>query len=103
TSTRAAASARPAARAWAGCGACSIPRPKADRKSAGSICSGRSPPISQGTHPTDDLPMADFMNNLDLVNGLAERSKGFVWRLKDESNNATNFRHFDDPSMAGNL
>ena len=47
--------------------------------------------------------MADFMNNLDLVNGLAERSKGFVWRLKDESSNATNFRPFDDPNMAVNL
>jgi hypothetical protein len=53
--------------------------------------------------PTDDPRLADFMNNLDLVNGLAERSAGFVWRLKDESNNATNFRPFPDPMMAVNL
>ena len=59
--------------------------------------------IGRFRYPTDDPRMADFMNNLDLVNGLAERSKGFVWRLKDESNNATNFRPFDDPNMAVNL
>ena len=38
--------------------------------------------IGRFRYPTDDLRMADFMNNLDLVNGLAERSKGFVWRLE---------------------
>ena len=53
--------------------------------------------------PTDDPRMADFFNNLDLVNALAERSKGFVWRLKDDSDNATNIRPFDDPNMAVNL
>jgi hypothetical protein len=54
-------------------------------------------------YPTDDPRMADFMNALDLVNDLAERSNGFVWRLKDESGNATNFRPFSDPQMAVNL
>ena len=43
--------------------------------------------IGRFRYPTDDPRMADFMNNLDLVNGLAERSKGFVWRLKDDSGN----------------
>ena len=59
--------------------------------------------IGRFRYPTDDPRMADFMNNLDLVNGLAERSKGFVWRLKDDSGNATNFRPFPDPQMAVNL
>jgi hypothetical protein len=59
--------------------------------------------IGRLRYPTDDPRMADFMNNLDLVNGLAERSTGFVWRLKDESNNATNIRPFPDPQMAVNL
>jgi len=59
--------------------------------------------IGRFRYPTDDPRMADFMNNLDLVNALAERSKGFVWRLKDETNNATNIRPFDDPNMAVNL
>ncbi len=59
--------------------------------------------IGRFRYPTDDPRMADFMNNLDLVNAIAERSPGFVWRLKDESGNATNFRPFPDPQMAVNL
>jgi hypothetical protein len=43
-------------------------------------------------YPVDDPRMAGFMDNLDLVNAIAERSDGFVWRLKDESNNATSIR-----------
>jgi hypothetical protein len=54
-------------------------------------------------YPADDPRVADFMNNLDLVNALAERSQGFVWRLKDDSGNATNIRPYDDPQMAVNL
>ena len=59
--------------------------------------------IGRFRYPTDDPRMADFMNNLDLVNGLAERSAGFIWRLQDDSGNATNFRPFPDPNMAVNL
>ena len=84
------------------------------RSAAGDRGGGVGRAMSEGRHlaqlnigrfryPTDDPRMADFMNNLDLVNALAERSKGFVWRLKDESNNATNIRPFDDPNMAVNL
>ena len=59
--------------------------------------------IGRFRYPTSDPRMEDFMNNLDLVNAIAERSPGFVWRLKDESGNATNFRPFPDPQMAVNL
>ena len=59
--------------------------------------------IGRFRYPTDDPRMAGFMNVLDLVNGLAERSEGFVWRLKDDSGNATSFRPFPDPQMAVNL
>ena len=59
--------------------------------------------IGRFRYRTDDPRMADFMNNLDLVNALAERSPGFVWRLKDGSGNATSFRPFPDPNMAVNL
>ena len=42
---------------------------------------------------TSDMRMADFMNNLDRINALADRAEGFVWRLKsDGSNNATDLR-----------
>ena len=40
--------------------------------------------------------MADFVGKLDEINALAERSAGFVWRLKDESGNAAAIRGFGD-------
>jgi hypothetical protein len=59
--------------------------------------------IGRFRFPTDDPRMAPFMANLDRINALAERSEGFVWRLKDESNNATAIRPAGDPTMAVNL
>jgi hypothetical protein len=35
-------------------------------------------------HPFGDPRIADFENNTDRVNAVADRSKGFVWRLKGE-------------------
>ena len=57
--------------------------------------------IGKFRYPTSDPRMAGFMDNLDRVNAIAERSPGFVWRLKGENNNATDFRVGDD--MAVNL
>ncbi len=34
------------------------------------------------------IRMADFTYNLALVNGIAERTPGFVWRFIDDSVNA---------------
>ena len=57
--------------------------------------------IGKFRYPTSDPRMAGFMDNLDRVNALAERSPGFVWRLKGDNNNATEMRVGDD--MAVNL
>ncbi|MBG1231842.1 DUF3291 domain-containing protein [Aestuariivirga litoralis] len=57
--------------------------------------------IGMFKYPTSDPRMAEFMDNLDRVNALAERSAGFVWRLKGDNNNATEMRIGDD--MAVNL
>lgn len=55
-------------------------------------------------YATDDPRMAAFMNALDAVNEIAERSPGFVWRLKDEaSNNATGVLVTPDPSFLINM
>ena len=59
--------------------------------------------IGRVRYPVDDPRMADFMNNLALVNGLAERSEGFVWRLKDDTGNAMSIHAFDDPRMNLNM
>jgi hypothetical protein len=59
--------------------------------------------IGRFRYATNDPRMSGFMDNLDLVNALAERSEGFVWRLKDDSNNATSIRPAGDPNTAVNL
>lgn len=53
---------------------------------------------------TIDSPlMADFVKNLDPINELAENSKGFVWRLKDDTNNATSIKVYDDDFIIVNM
>ncbi|HLH91959.1 MAG TPA: DUF3291 domain-containing protein [Xanthobacteraceae bacterium] len=60
--------------------------------------------IGRFRYETDDPRMADFMNNLERVNALAEPSPGFVWRYTDATGNATDTRPYDgDPLMAVNL
>lgn len=51
----------------------------------------------------EDPIMAGFAARLDEINALAEQSEGFIWRLKDESNNATSFQVFDNPRQLVNL
>ena len=59
--------------------------------------------IARLKYPFEDPRVAEFADNLDLVNGIAERSEGFVWRLKDDSGNATDIRAFDDPMVIVNM
>ncbi len=54
-------------------------------------------------HPVDDPRVAEFMDNLDPINALAEASPGFVWRLQDDSGNATAIRAFEDETILPNL
>ena len=51
----------------------------------------------------DDPVMQYFKDNLDRINVIAESSPGFVWRLKDESDNATSFDPYDDPKVIINI
>ncbi len=59
--------------------------------------------IARALYEMDDPRMAGFTDNVDLINGVAERSKGFVWRLKDKSGSATNIPWSDDPQMLVNM
>jgi hypothetical protein len=59
--------------------------------------------IGRIRHEIDDPRMADFTHNLALVNGIAERSAGFIWRYTDESGNATNTRPYADPRIIVNF
>lgn len=59
--------------------------------------------VGYAAHALDDPRMADFIDNLDRVNALAERSPGFVWRMKSDSGNATDIDVPGDPNMISNL
>ncbi len=53
--------------------------------------------------PIDDPLIADFKNNLDRVNAIAEGHPGFVWRLTGDGNDATGLRISDDPLVIPNM
>jgi Domain of unknown function (DUF3291) len=59
--------------------------------------------VARARFALDDPRIAEFMNALDRVNALAERSPGFVWRLKDDSGNATDIGVSGDPQVIANL
>jgi hypothetical protein len=52
--------------------------------------------------PTDDPVVAEFMEALDPINALADRSPGFVWRFQTEDGNATAERPFPDDTILVN-
>src|SRR5262249_8510748 len=41
--------------------------------------------IARIRYPLDDQRMAEFVDNVTRVNGLADKIPGFVWRQQDES------------------
>ncbi|MFC3192732.1 DUF3291 domain-containing protein [Marinicella sediminis] len=59
--------------------------------------------IAQFRLPQEHPANADFVNNLDRVNALAESHPGFVWRFTGEGNDALDVQAFTDPLIAVNL
>jgi heme-degrading monooxygenase HmoA len=59
--------------------------------------------VGRAVAPFDDPAMADFMGRLDEINGLGERSPGFVWRLQGDGGTSTEIRVGDDPLYIVNL
>ena len=53
--------------------------------------------------PQEHPDNADFVNNLDRVNEIAEQQDGFIWRFKGEGNDALDVQAFDDPNIASNM
>ncbi len=53
--------------------------------------------------PMDDPRIDDFRENLDRINALAESSPGYVWRLQDDSGNATGIKPYGDDLEIVNL
>ncbi|CAD5110038.1 DUF3291 domain-containing protein [Zestomonas carbonaria] len=59
--------------------------------------------IARTREPLDHPLLKDFVDQLDAVNALAERSPGFVWRLQTEEGDATSIQAFDDPLIIVNM
>lgn len=51
----------------------------------------------------DSEIMSEFFARLDEINALGERAPGFVWRLQDETGNATGIQAFDDNWLIVNM
>lgn len=41
--------------------------------------------IAESLYPMTDAQMLPFTGRIDAINALADRSEGFIWRLKDDS------------------
>jgi hypothetical protein len=52
--------------------------------------------VAQLLHPLDHPALASFVENLAPVNASADAANGFVWRLQDESGDATGLRPFGE-------
>lgn len=59
--------------------------------------------IGKLRYPPEDSRMAEFIDNLGRINALAERAKGFVWRLQGEGDGAIDIFHPDHPDTNVNL
>jgi hypothetical protein len=53
--------------------------------------------------PLESPEVAGFVAALDPINALADAAPGFVWRLKGDGGDATDFRVFDDDRILLNM
>jgi hypothetical protein len=67
------------------------------------VCNVAQVNIARLLAPLDSPQLADFVAMLEPINALADRSRGFVWRLQTESGDATGIRAFDDDRIIVNL
>ncbi|WP_428672332.1 DUF3291 domain-containing protein [Roseibium sp.] len=59
--------------------------------------------VARLKHAIFDPRISDFVNNLNRVNAVAERSPGFVWRKKDETGSSISMSPDNDPMIIPNL
>lgn len=59
--------------------------------------------IARLLRPLDDPATADFVRDLDRINGLGDATPGFVWRHKNADGNSTDVRVRNDPMMIINF
>jgi len=59
--------------------------------------------IAKAKYSLEAPEIKEFVDNLEPVNKLAESSSGFIWRLQDESGDATSITAFSDPDIIVNM
>ncbi len=62
--------------------------------------------IAEALFSMEDVRMAGFTSRINVVNALADRADGFVWRLVDDdpsSDGAISLRPFPNPNMLVNM
>ncbi len=59
--------------------------------------------IARMKAPLEDPIMQEFVAGLDPINALADAAPGFVWRLQDDSGDATSLRPFPDDYLIVNM
>ncbi|WP_298815354.1 DUF3291 domain-containing protein [uncultured Roseibium sp.] len=59
--------------------------------------------VARLKHDINDPRISDFVRNLNRINFAAERSEGFVWRLKDEAGSSVAMSAENDPMVIPNL
>jgi hypothetical protein len=59
--------------------------------------------VARPKAPVDSPLLAEFAALLDPVNAVADSAAGFVWRLEDDSGNATAIPVLDDQSLIVNM
>ena len=59
--------------------------------------------IARAKGPMDSPVMQGFVDQLDRINALADRSPGFVWRLQTEEGDATALQVFEDERIIVNM
>jgi Domain of unknown function (DUF3291) len=59
--------------------------------------------IALPREPLDSPALAEFVANLEPVNALADNAPGFIWRLQDDSGDATSIKAFDDDRLIINM
>jgi hypothetical protein len=59
--------------------------------------------IAKARDTMDSATMKGFVDRLDEINALADKSPGFVWRLQTEDGDATAIQAFADPALIVNM
>lgn len=59
--------------------------------------------VGRFVSPPGSAQVQPFMDALDRINAIADADPGFVWRLQDDSGNATSLRPTADPLFAVNM